>query len=191
MILTKKIVIAISIIGSVFICSCKRNDQDLCFSFEEIQNYYYQELKKNNVGSFDPFYIDKGFYQEIEQQLNPMIKKSNYCSVYIRSSVDNAICDVAVLFNQKKEIYFYRWNNNGFQIKTTVQNSTVEKILKTVPEHSFTIDKTDLIITDSVTEYLIKKINHKTFYYANHAGPIDNEYKPMLDLFKSFYKKLR
>ena len=44
-------------------------------------------------------------------------------------------------------------------------------------------NESNLPIYDGITIYVIKKINNKTYYYANYEGPIDGNYAALIDLF--------
>ncbi len=53
---------------------------------------------------------------------------------------------------------------------------------KNKPKDKVKIDG-DKFVVDGISEYIIKKINNKTLYYANHCGSVDMDYEPLIDLF--------
>jgi len=154
------------------------------FSFKEIQDVFYQKIKALDSTNLSPFYIYEDYLKNIEQELNELIKKSDFCSVLICVDIDNGIYDIRALYDYKDEIYFSVWEYNGFQKQTKIQESDVKKILKAEPKKEIIIDDSGLPISDSTSEYIIKKIKNKTYYYANCEESIDVDYIPLVDLFR-------
>ena len=180
MIKRKNIFIVLIFLCSAYI-SCRGMKKDIQFSFKKIQDYY-QEIESSDSTCLNPFYIDESFFTNTEQQLNELIKESDYCSLLIRSSIDNGICEVRALYNYSDGIFFYSWNCDGIQKQTKIQNPKAKEILKNKPKDKVKIDG-DKFVVDGISEYIIKKINNKTFYYANHCGSVDMDYEPLIDLF--------
>ena len=157
------------------------------FSFEKIQDLFYQELLLSGSNYYNPFYIDEHYFKNIEIQLNELIKNSKYCSVLIRSSIDNGICEVLAFYNKDNELKLCLWKYNGVQKEVTIQDSNAKKILKSIPEHEILIDKSNVPISGGTTKYIIKKIKNKTYYYANIQGNINVNYMKLMDLFQKYY----
>ena len=86
----KNIILFILITFSVF-ANCKENGNKMKVSFEQLQNVYYETIKKVEAKSLTPFYIDKNFFTDIEQTLNSLIAESDYVSVLISINIDNGI----------------------------------------------------------------------------------------------------
>lgn len=185
MMTNKKILAIFALVSCLFFVACG-SKKNISFSFDEIQDYYYQELIASNLGCFNPFYFPphQDFFQNVESQLNELIEDSDYCSVLIRSSIENATCEVYVLYNCKNEINFIMWDgfNRKQNAQRKIQEPEVKKILKTKPREVMIINGDTVL--DGTSYYIIKKINDKTYYYANHYGDVDADYKALMDLFK-------
>ena len=102
----KKNIILLFFISVSIFASCNGNDNKMNFSFEQIQDLYGQEIKQQNVYNLCPFYVKKNFFNKVEDELNELIAKSDFCSVRICVNIDNGRLDVAALYNQESEIYF-------------------------------------------------------------------------------------
>lgn len=152
------------------------------FSFKEIQEYFYKQQEFTNENSFSPFYNSEDIYNKIEIELNELTKDSDYCSVLIRSSIDNGICEIIAIYDYKNEIFINKWGKK--QEKKKINDVKLKKILKQKPSDFVIINKTNLIVMGGTTEYIIKKIKNKTYYYANHYGDVDKNYKSLMDYFK-------
>ena len=48
------------------------------------------------------------------------------------------------------------------------------------------INESNLMVCDGLSEYIIKKIENETYFYANHCGDVDDDFKQLMDLFRSF-----
>lgn len=177
----------------IFFCiisiSCENKKTHLRFEFKEIQDIYNKELLSKGIIEFNPFYVKSDFYGKVESQLNELIKDADYCSTLIISSINSNKCTIAVIYNIKNEIYYNIWKNDGEQRFVKIQEPYAMEILKQVPRKGMSIIKSQLTIFDGSTKYLIKKVKHKTYYYANHYGPDDNDYKQLLNLFSSAFQK--
>ena len=168
-----------TIIMIITSCNIENNIQ---FSFKKIQDFYYKQLSFPKTNHCDPFYVSEDFFQSVEQKLNQLIKESKYCSVLIKSSIDNGLCEVAALYDCKNEVYCYNWTENQ-ERQEKIHDSKALKILKSKPKELMIFNESNLPIFDGITIYVIKKINNKTYYYANYEGPIDGNYAALIDLF--------
>nr|WP_318660524.1 hypothetical protein [uncultured Treponema sp.] len=176
------------IIACFIFLSCK-NEYNMIFSFKGIQDSFYLEFEKIAAPCFNPFYssVNKEFFNNIECQLNELIKESDYCSVLIRSSIDNGILEVAAIFNTKDAVWFKMWDDNGFEIQSIIQDKNVKKKLKSRPSDTIIIDSN--IVLDGTSYYVIKKIYNKTYFYANHHMHVNDNFKPLVDLFNEMMRK--
>ena len=187
MLKNQRIVIISLIFNCLIFSSCRYKEGTIQFSFEEAQDIYYQELKTFDSTSFNPFYIDKVFFQKTEQQLNEEIEQSCYCSVLIRSSIDNGILEIAAIYDSGNEKRFHLFKRDGSQKRIKIQDPKIKEVLKSKPRKSMIINESNLMVCDGLSEYIIKKIGNKTYFYANHCGDVDDDYKPLMDLFRSFF----
>ncbi|MBP5358198.1 MAG: hypothetical protein J6Y69_03315 [Treponema sp.] len=187
MLKNQRIVILFPIIICLIFSSCRNKEKRIHFSFEKAQEIYYQELVKYESTRFNPFYIDKAFFQKTEQQLNEEIEQSCYCSVLIRSSINNGILEIAAIYDSENEIWFHLFKHDGSQKRIKLQDLEIKEILKSKPRKSIIINESNLSVYDGLSEYVIKKIDNKTYFYANHHGEIDDDYKPLMNLFRSFF----
>lgn len=162
---------------------CQNQKDNIQFSFENIQNIYIQEFSKLNTCYFQPFYIDKSFYNYIEEELNTLLKNVKYSSVLIRVSNDNGICEIATMYIKNNKIYFSIWDRNYKEQKKLIENPKYKKLLKNKPNKIFTLEQSELVSLDSTSEYLIKIIGDKKYYYANNSGCGENSYIELLDTF--------
>lgn len=184
--MTKKIRIIIGfIICCLMINSCKA-EEEIKISFKDIQNYYYSELAKQNMTNFNPFYVSENFFCNVETQLNEIMENSDYCSILIQSSINSGKCRISTLYNSKNEIYFHSWSLNGENKNCQVYQKTAKNTLKLHPQKKTIITTSDLHVLDGTTQYIIKIINRKIYYYANHYGSYDKDYKELIELFRIY-----
>lgn len=178
----KSIILFILITVSIF-SACMANKNRMKVSFEQIQNLYYQEIERSHAKLFNPFYVNKIFFDEVEKELNELIAESDYCSIRISVNIDNGILNIAVIYNLKNEIYFKEWKRNGEQKQTKIHNPSAKRILKHKPKDLVVIEDSRNLILDSKSTYIIKKIGRNTYYYAYYYEPYDNTYESLIDLF--------
>ena len=180
----KKSIVLFVLIAALILSACAKDESKMKFSFEQIQNLYYQEIERAHAKLFDPFYINKKFFDKVEEELNELIAESDYCSVGISVNIDNAILNVTALYNFKNEIYFKIWKSNGEQKETKIQNPSAKRILKSKPKDLVLIEDSKSLVLDSTSTYIIKKIGRKTYYYAYYYRPYDDAYESLIDLFR-------
>ncbi|MBR5933094.1 MAG: hypothetical protein IK002_03805 [Treponema sp.] len=165
--------------------SCK-TERKMQVSFKDIQDYYYHVSEKQNMMDFNPFYINEEFFDNVEKQLNEIIKDSDYYSILVQSSVNHGRYTISVLYNSKNQIFFHSWSSHGNQKYCQVDQSYAKNILKSRPGKALIITASNLIVSDGTSQYVIKMINRRKYYYANHYGEIDRNYIQLMDLFKIY-----
>lgn len=186
-----KIIFVLSFMSLAVFVGCKKEKTEMKFSFEESQNLFVEEMKVTNAFGFEPFYYNKKFFDKVEQELNELIKDSDYCSVTISVNINNGILDVSALYNLKNEIHFILWDcYKDIKNHTTIQNPEALKILKSKPKKSMLIENANMPVYDGTSEYVIKKIGDKTYHYAAYIHCDDKDYEPLLELFGEGYAKL-
>ena len=157
MLKNQRIVIIFPIIICLIFSSCRNKEKRIHFSFEKAQKIYYQELVKYESTRFNPFYIDKAFFQKTEQQLNEEIEQSCYCSVLIRSSINNGILEIAAIYDSGNEIWFHLFKHDGSQKRIKIKDPEIKGILKSKPRKAMIINESNLSVYDGLSEYVIKK----------------------------------
>lgn len=184
-----KCVILFFIFITFFFPSCWKNDNKQNFSFKLIQDIYEKEVKSRNIILLCPFYIDKNFFDRVEEQINNYIVESDCYSIKICVNVDNGILDVSALYNIKNDVYFKIWKHNGEQKQTRIENPAALKILKKRPKDLVLIEDTKIPVLDSKSTYIIKKIGNKTYFYSYYYRPTEESYESIIDLFREGYEK--
>ena len=104
---------------ALIITGCKKIDNNI--SFEQIQNFFYEEIEKEKAVGIEPFYIDEPFFKEIEKQLNEDISQSDYYSIMITVNVNTGKLEVSLLYNLGKNTYFNSWNWYNQNTKSIVK----------------------------------------------------------------------
>ena len=170
MLKNQRIVIIFPIIICLIFSSCRNKEKRIHFSFEKAQKIYYQELVKYESTRFNPFYIDKAFFQKTEQQLNEEIEQSCYCSVLIRSSINNGILEIAAIYDSGNEIWFHLFKHDGSQKRIKIKDPEIKGILKSKPRKAMIINESNHlkdstnIISDLTRNFENKESERKNRY---------------------------
>ena len=167
---------------ALIITGCKKIDNNI--SFEQIQNFFYEEIEKEKPVGIEPFYIDEPFFKEIEKQLNEDISQSDYYSIMITVNVNTGKLEVSLLYNLGKNVYYNSWNWYNQNTKSIVKKTDAKRILKKKPAEMICFDNIDNSTFDRTSTYIIKKTGANTYYYANYNISENADYQSLIDLFR-------